>query len=182
MNRKTIVAFVLACSLFFGFLFVLLPLGLFVRSAKARADKTDSEQEARKSLDAFNKEFIDACVRMDHVADAAFWADDGTDLIEGMDPMVGKTKITEWLKSLTPMLAHAKMDYCTIDWQDIRIHGDLVYEWGINRQKIEFPPPQEPFVGAGKILLILKRQLSGSWKVEVESWNSLPDKKSETTK
>jgi ketosteroid isomerase-like protein len=177
MNQKAIVGLLFLCSLFIGLLFVPFPLGLFVRSARAQADKTAAEQEARKSLDAFNKEFIDACVKMDHAADGAFWADDGTDLIEGMDPMVGKTKITEWLHSLTPMLAHAKMDYCTIDWQDIRIHGDLAYEWGINKQKIEFPPPQEPFVGAGKILLILKRQPSGTWKVEVESWNSLPERK-----
>lgn len=177
MNRKATIGLFLAGSLFVGLLLVPLHTGLFTAFAQAQADKTNSEQEARKSLDAFNKEFIDACVKMDQAADAAFWADDGTDLIEGMDPMVGKTKITEWLNSLTPMLAHAKMDYCTIDWQDIRIHGDLAYEWGINKQKIEFPPPQQPFVGAGKILLILRRQPSGSWKVEVESWNSLPEQK-----
>lgn len=165
MNRKVIAALLLA----------LLPTVMLATRAKNQADKPATEQEARKSLDAFNRQFIDACVKMDHATDAAFWADDGADLIEGMDPMVGKAKIAEWLNSLTPMLAHAKMDYCTIDWQDIRIHGDLAYEWGINKQKIEFPPPQEPFVGAGKILLILKRQLSGSWKVEVESWNSLPE-------
>jgi ketosteroid isomerase-like protein len=177
MNQKATVGLLFLCSLFIGLLFVPPPLGLLAAFPQAQADKTAAEQEARKSIDTFNQQFIDACMKMDHAADAAFWADDGTDLIEGMDPMVGKAKITEWLNSLTPMLAHAKMDYCTIDWQNIRIHGDLAYEWGINKQKIEFPPPQEPFVGEGKILLILKRQPSGSWKVEVESWNSLPGKK-----
>src|SRR5581483_5838373 len=79
----------------------------------------------------------------------------------GLPPMVGKAKISAWLDSLTPQLAGAKMDYCTVDWQDIRIQGDLAYEWGINRQKIEFPAPGKPFEGNGKILLILKLQQDG---------------------
>lgn len=133
-----------------------------------------SDQEARKALDTFNAAFIDACRQMDHPASAALWTEDGTDLIEGMQPMVGKKVISDWLNGLTPMLKGAKMIYCTVDWQKTRIHGDLAYEWGINRQKIEFPPPQKPFVGAGKILLILARQPSGNWKIAVESWNSLP--------
>jgi ketosteroid isomerase-like protein len=140
-----------------------------------RAVKTAAGQDARKSLDAFNAAFSNACLKMDHPASAALWADDGTDLIQGMEPMIGKAKIADWLNSLTPQLKGAKMIYCTVDWKDIQIHGDLAYEWGINKQKIEFPPPQEPFVGAGKILLILKRQPSGDWKLALESWNSLPE-------
>jgi ketosteroid isomerase-like protein len=111
---------------------------------------------------------------MDHKADAEFWTDDGVDLLPGLEPMVGKEKISTWLDSLTPQLAGAKMDYCTVDWKDIRIHGDLAYEWGINRQKIEFPAPRKPFEGNGKILLILKRQADGSWKVVLEAWNGNP--------
>ena len=88
--------------------------------------------------------------------------------------MVGKLKISAWLDSRTPQLAGAKMQYCTVNWQDIQIHGDLAYEWGINRQKIEFPPPKKPSEGNGKILLILKRQQGGSWKVSLEAWNSSP--------
>lgn len=155
-------------------LFVSVLQGIFPLALAATPGERATQQDARKSLDRFNKEFISACVRMDHQADAAFWADDGADLIEGMAPMIGKAKITQWLDGLTPQLAGAKMIYCTIDWQEIKIEGNLAYEWGINRQKIEFPPPQRPFEGVGKILLILKRQPDGSWKVEVESWNSNP--------
>lgn len=142
-----------------------------------RAAKSAGGQDARKSLDAFNAAFSDACLKMNQPASAALWADDGADLIEGMQPMVGKKVIAAWLNSLTPQLKGAKMIYCTVDWKDIQIHGDLAYEWGINKQKIEFPPPQKPFVGAGKILLILKRQPSGDWKIALESWNSLPGEK-----
>ena len=66
------------------------------------------------------------------------------------------------------------MVYCTVDWQDVQIRGDLAYEWGINRQKIDFPPPKKSFQNEGKIVLILKRQSDGSWKIVLESWNASP--------
>jgi hypothetical protein len=50
--------------------------------------------------------------------------------------VIRKAKISAWLDSLTPQLAGAKMIYCSVDWKDIQIHGDLAYEWGINRQRI----------------------------------------------
>ncbi len=142
--------------------------------AQEPAGRISADQRARQSLDAFNREFVGACQRMDHPAAAAFWADDGVDLLPGLEPMIGKAKIAQWLNGLTPQLRGAKMVYCTVDWRDIKIQGDWAYEWGINRQKIEFPPPQKPFEGDGKILLILKRQADGSWRLELESWNSNP--------
>lgn len=111
---------------------------------------------------------------MNHADDEALWAEDGVDLIEGMDPMVGKLAISRWLDSLTPQLKGAKMEYCTIDWHDLQISGDWAYEWGITRQKIDFPPPRKTVLSEGKMLLILKRQPDGSWKIKLESWNSNP--------
>jgi len=37
---------------------------------------------------------------------------------------------------------------------------------------MEFPHRRSRSKGNGKILLILKRQADGSWKVALESWNS----------
>jgi uncharacterized protein (TIGR02246 family) len=164
MNRR------LQLILLYGFLVS----GIVVLAIATPVHTPSTEGEERQALDKFNQEFISACQTMDHPAAAALWADDGADLLPGMAPMVGKTKISEWLKGLTPQLAGAKMIYCTVDWQDIQIHGDLAYEWGINRQKIDFPPPKKSFENEGKILLILKRQGDGSWKIALESWNTNP--------
>jgi ketosteroid isomerase-like protein len=159
------------------FLFGLaLSLAILVFALTKSTPTVSADQDARKSLDAFNQEFTSACQKMDNPAAAALWADDGADLLPGMAPMIGKAKISDWLNGLTPQLAGAKMAYCTVDWQDIQIHGDLAYEWGINRQKIEFPPPKQSFENEGKILLILKRQANGSWKIVLESWNSNPQR------
>jgi uncharacterized protein (TIGR02246 family) len=155
-------------------IFGLVPVGIlilvFARPSRLLCD----DRDARKSVDAFNQTFIEACQKMNHPAAAALWSEDGADLLPGMAPMVGKAKISEWLNSLTPQLAGAKMVYCTVDWQDIQIHGDLAYEWGINRQKIDFPPPKKSFQNEGKIVLILKRQSDGSWRIALESWNANP--------
>lgn len=129
---------------------------------------------ARQAIDAFNKKEAEACRTMDHAGSKALWADDGVDLIEGLPPMVGKKAISDWLDSLTPQLKGAKMEYCTIEWHDLKVRGDWAYEWGITRQKIDLPAAQKPFQSDGKMLLILRRQPDGAWKVELESWNTNP--------
>ena len=156
-----------------GFVVSTLLLGLIAGSTHGWSQSA-MPGDARKSVDAFNQAFVHACQTMDHAASAGLWADEGVDLLPGMPPLTGKPKITAWLNSLTPQLAGAKMVYCTVDWQEVQIQGDLAYEWGINRQKIEFPPPQKAFASEGKITLILKRQADGSWKIVLESWNSSP--------
>lgn len=133
-----------------------------------------SSASAQRAVAALNKQEALACATMDDAASLALWAEDGVDLIPGLQPMVGKEAISKWYDSLAPLKKNAKMEYCTIDWRQIKIEGDWAWEWGINRQKINFPPPQKPFVGEGKILLILKKQASGEWKIELESWNSNP--------
>jgi len=141
--------------------------------AFANRSGTSPDQDARKALDQFNQNFDAACQKMDNPAAAALWDENGADLLPGMAPMIGKPKISEWLNGLTPQLAGAKMLYCTVDWQDIQIHGDVAYEWGINRQKIEFPS-KPSFANEGKIVLILRRHPDGLWKIALESWNNNP--------
>ena len=152
-------------------------LGATVRAsgqAPSAAGSATPDTAARRAVDALNAQEVKACQAMDNAASAALWADDGVDLIQGLEPMVGKGAIGAWLNGLTPGLKGAKMVYCTIDWKQITIQGDWAYEWGINRQRIEFPPPQQAFESEGKMTLVLKRQATGEWKIELESWNSSP--------
>ena len=158
-----------------GLFLIMSPVTLALTHADAKTSpKSSANDSARRAVDALNKREADACFKMDNAASAALWADDGVDLIQGLAPMIGKETIAKWYESLTPQLRGAKMEYCTIDWQAIKIQGDWAWEWGINRQKISFPPPQKPFQSEGKIVLILKRQTNGEWKIELESWNSNP--------
>lgn len=148
--------------------------GMAAGQAGTAAGASAPDTASRRAIDALNAKDVQACQAMDNAASAELWADDGVDLIQGLQPMVGKPVIAAWLNGLTPGLKGAKMVYCTIDWKQITLEGDWAYEWGINKQRIEFPSPQQPFESEGKITLVLKRQASGEWKIELESWNSSP--------
>ena len=114
---------------------------------------------------------------MNHAQAAELWADDGVDLLPGMDPMIGKATISSWLNGLTEQMKGAKMLQCDIDWQKVQVSGDTAYEWGINTQTVFLPNQLEPFKNKGKITLILRKQTDGSWKLALESWNSSPQAK-----
>lgn len=136
--------------------------------------KTTATRSVPGVVNALNRKEEAACRNMDNAESATLWADDGVDLIDGLEPMVGKAAIVKWYESLTPQLKGAKMEYCSVEWQKIKIQGDWAWEWAVTRQKIDLPPPQKPVESNGKMLLILKRQADGQWKIELESWNSEP--------
>ena len=133
-----------------------------------------SSPDARKGLDDFNRAFINACRSMNHDAAVQLWADDGVDLLPGMEPMVGKTEISRWLTGLTEKMKGVKVLQCDVDWGETRIAGEVAYEWGINTQTVSVPDRTEPVKNKGKITLILRKQTDGSWKLALESWNGSP--------
>ncbi len=142
-----------------------------------QAATQDLSQDGRKAIDDFNQRFIQSCRKMDNRGTLALWTDDGVDLLPGMDAMVGKTAIANWLKSMTDRSVNAKVLQCDVEWQKIQVSGDLAYEWGINTQTVSIPNRTEPFKNKGKITLILHRQSDGSWKLALESWNNSPQPK-----
>jgi len=131
-------------------------------------------QDARKPVDVFNLQFVESCRHFDPAGTAALWADDGVDLLPGMDPIIGKSAISKWLSGLSEQVKGTKVVQCDIDWKQIQISGDVAYEWGINTQTVSAPGQPEPFKNKGKITLIVRKQADGPWKLELESWNSSP--------
>ncbi|MBV9075230.1 MAG: DUF4440 domain-containing protein [Acidobacteria bacterium] len=130
--------------------------------------------KSNSDLSSFNRRFIDACRAKDNAAALALWADDGVDLLPGMDPMVGKPAITAWLNDLEQKTKDARILQCDVDWKETKVAGDMAYEWGINTQTVSLPNRSEPLKIKGKITLILRKQQDGSWKLVLESWNSNP--------
>ena len=157
--------------LYLMILLVVLPI-----LASGRATSGVAAENDRKGIDEFNRRFIDACRSMDHKAAVELWADDGVDLLPGMDPMIGKPGISQWLNGLDEQMKGVKVTQCDVDWQQIHVAGGIAYEWGINTQTVSVPDKPEPFRNKGKITLILRRQPEGDWKLALESWNSSPQK------
>lgn len=134
-------------------------------------------QDGADAVNEFNRRFVEGCRKRDLEGAALLWADDGVDLLPGMDPMVGKPAITHWLRGLIEQSKDVKILQCDVDWQGTSISGDVAYEWGINTQTISTPDHPEPLKNKGKITLILRKQRDGSWKLALESWNSSPREK-----
>ena len=149
-----------------------LPAAAEVPSAQAAVTQAD-----RAAIDELNRRFIEGCRKFDPDATATLWADDGADLLPGMEPMRGRATIARWLNGLSEQMKGVRLLQCDIDWRQIEIVGDLAYEWGINTQTISLPDHSEPVKNKGKITLILKKQPDGSWKIALESWNASPQPK-----
>lgn len=161
----------------FVVLFLLVTALLLTIRAYAQSLSSGSNQDAeRKAVDDFNRRFLENCRNMNNKGAADMWAEDGVDLLPGMEPMVGKVAISKWLLGLDEQLKGAKVTQCDVDWQEIKIVGDIAYEWGINTQTVSVPDKTDPFKNKGKITLILRRQAQGEWKLALESWNSSPQK------
>ncbi len=154
---------------FFAAMLLLVTFPAFAVAQRKAITDDAGAASARKAIEALNWKETDACQKMDNAESASLWADDGVDLIQGLPPMVGKAKISAWYKTLAPQLRGPKVESCTIEWRETRIQDKWAWEWGISRQKVDFPPPRKPFESVGKILLILKQQADGTWKIELES-------------
>ena len=162
-------------ALFLFIFLVVTSLFCFINSARAQSDNATASQDT-KAIEEFNRRFVDNCRTMNQKGGADLWADDGVDLLPGMEPMVGKVAISKWLLGLDNQLKGAKVTQCDVDWQSIQVSGDTAYEWGINTQTVSLPDKPEPFKNKGKITLILRRQPQGEWMLVLESWNSSPQK------
>jgi ketosteroid isomerase-like protein len=144
------------------------------RPSPAERSQGSSSQDPKQGIDDFNRAFVGACRSMNHDVAVQLWADDGIDLLPGMEPMVGKPEISRWLAGLTEKMKGAKVLQCDVDWRETHVAGDVAYEWGINTQTVSVPDRPEPVKNKGKIALILRKQTDGSWKLALESWNSSP--------
>ncbi len=133
-----------------------------------------SQTRARKGIEQLNRKEARACRTMNNALSESLWASDGVDLIQGLKPMVGKRAISQWLAGLREQMKGMRVESCTIAWHSLKIQGHWAYEWGITRQKIALPAPHKAVVSQGKMLLILRQSRKGTWKIELESWNSNP--------
>lgn len=125
-----------------------------------------------KEIDAFNKRFQEATLRMDNAGAMALWADDGVTLLPGMAAIAGKNTIAKWLDDLVAKMPGYKVTKQENEFHDIQISGDFASEWGTTYQVVQ-PPDEKPVIESyGKILLVLHREKDGEWKIKQEMWNA----------
>ena len=128
----------------------------------------------RKQIDAFNQKFTNAIRHMDNAAVMELWADDGVSLLPGMLPITGKPAIQKFMDDTTSKTKGYKVVSHDNDFRDIQIAGDWASEWALTTQVVQPPDDKPIFTIHGKMLLVLRREKDGSWKIKQESWNQAP--------
>ncbi|MDE3137372.1 MAG: SgcJ/EcaC family oxidoreductase [Acidobacteriota bacterium] len=129
--------------------------------------------DAHEAVERLNRQFLEAGRRQDDAAVMNLWADDGVDLLPGMQPLVGKAAIASWLEGISKRFHGTKVTRYEIHFEKIQINGDWAYEWGTSEETI-VDPNGKTFENPGKITLILHRNAHGQWKLYEEMWNSSP--------
>jgi uncharacterized protein (TIGR02246 family) len=128
----------------------------------------------RAEIEAFNKKFIAAHLRMDTPAVLSMWAEDGVSLLPETAPLVGKQAIAKFVADVLAHMPGYRVTKEEIEIQNIQLSGDWAYEWGLEHQVVEPPDGKPAMEGRGKILLILHKDGQGEWKIKQEMWNSAP--------
>jgi uncharacterized protein (TIGR02246 family) len=150
--------------------------GLGGGSLSARS-KTRPEQAAggndsgRREIDAFNKKYIAAHLRMDNAAVLSMWAEDGISLLPTTDPIIGKEAIGKFMGEVMGRMPGYHMQKMDVDFQGIEVSGDWASEWAEEHQVVQPPPGKRVIDSYGKLLLVLHREADRNWRITREMWN-----------
>jgi len=146
----------LGCGLL---LWIAMPLG-----AQAPAERSLAQ------IEAFNRQFEAATQRMDTAAIMELWAEDGISLLPSTKPVVGKAAIGAFMESVTSQLKGARMERFELHCSGIEIAGEMATEWCGEHQVVRMQDGKPAFDGRGRMLLVLRRDAGGKWRLLREMW------------
>ena len=126
-----------------------------------------------RSIENFNRRFQQLIAASNHAGMLALWAEDGVDLMPGEAPLLGKAAIRQWPHGIESGSPRSSVASEKLEFHDIVISGDWAFEWATEEQVIQ-SEGKSPVEGHGKLVLILHRDASGSWKIKQEMWNDSP--------
>lgn len=151
---------------------ILILSGILSLAAGAAPGRAAAAGDARKEIEAFNQKFLDVTLRMDNAGTMDLWSDEGVTLLPGMAPIEGKKPIAKWLDEVTSRMAGYRVTKQVNDFHDIQVRGDWACEWGTTYQVVQPPEGKPPIEIHGKILLVLRREKDGAWRIREEMWNA----------
>jgi ketosteroid isomerase-like protein len=123
-------------------------------------------------LEAFNRAFTAAVLRMDDVALLSLWEDDGVSLLPGKPPIVGKPDIRRLLEETRKLIPGAKVTVQEDNCFDAAVDGDWATEWCTTHQVVDLGAGKKPWEGRGRMLLVLHRGKDRAWRIRREMWQS----------
>jgi len=162
--RRKAAAMIAACL-------TLAVMSLTRSEASARQTNANTAGSSRAEIDAFNKKYIAAHLRMDNAAVMSMWAEDGISLLPTTDPIIGKEAIGKFMDEVVGRMPGYHMQKMDVDFQGIEVSGDWASEWAEEHQLVQPPPGKRVIDSYGKLLLVLHREADGNWRITREMCN-----------
>jgi len=150
---------------------VVATFGLTRSEGRMRQTTAGSAASSRSEIEAFNKKYIAAHLRMDNAAVMSMWAQDGISLLPATDPMIGKEAIGKFMDDVVGKMPGYHMQKIDVNFQGIEVSGDWASEWAEEHQVVQPPPGRQVIDSYGKLLLVLHREADGNWRITREMWN-----------
>jgi len=127
--------------------------------------------EVRKAVEAANAEWVAAFNRGDAVAVAALYTEGATLMPPDREMVRGRKGIQEfWQGAIQRGVKDAALT--TVE---VQADGNTAYEIGRASFTVH-AKDQAPKPISSKYVVVWKRQADGSWKLQVDIWNSTPAK------
>jgi len=124
-------------------------------------------------IQKLHQDDIAATIARDADALTALWDDDAVLLQPGTPPVIGKSAFHDFMKQAILNSANVKVVTYAPDIRDIRVVGDVAYEWGYFEAAQKGSDQKALQRLRAKLLRVMKRQSDGSWKFTRVMW--LPD-------
>jgi ketosteroid isomerase-like protein len=124
------------------------------------AQQRGSGQQDRAGIERLHQQDVDATLsdRADQLA--TLWDNEAVRIGPGRPPEVGKAVIYADDKRWEQSKDRGKTVCYRSEIKDLQIAGDWAVEWGY----FSFKDSGDPKAGRGKVLRVIRRQASGSWK------------------
>jgi uncharacterized protein (TIGR02246 family) len=150
---------------------LMMSLAIACRPGLSQRAVTDSREQELARIEKLHQQDIAATLSDDPTALAELWTDDAVRLEPGKQAEIGKPAIRaadERAKANNPQ---AKVVSYAPEIKDVRLEGDLAFEWGYFTGSYKETPDGEVKTFRGKLLRVLQKQSDGSWKFARVMWN-----------
>ncbi len=131
--------------------------------AKAAALAAD-----RAAIDKFRDGYQAAFSSNDASAAGAYFIESAVSMPPNKEALVGRQAITDDMVAMFEGMS-AEL---TISSEEVEVAGDWAFDRGTFTMKMTPKGDGEPMEDKGKYIVILQRQMDGSWKLAREIWNS----------
>jgi uncharacterized protein (TIGR02246 family) len=125
---------------------------------------SDNLAEARRAIDAGNRQWSEGWAKGDAAVVAAIFADDGVQLAGNGKVIKGREQILERQKAA--MQGADPGVKVTVTTLNVWLDGDTAYETG--KYKYEYKEKGKPGIDEGRFVTIWKRQKDNSWKLSMD--------------